>query len=535
MKNRRKSLRASLFSGLTVLVIVVVLALNFLLAFIGIDKGAYIDLTTEGLYTLTDAMIRECSFLDDMPEEAEDVRIIFCADPDVLLTTEYTRATYLMALQLQERFDNVKVEEVNVVYNPTAVAEFKPTSLSAIEPGDIIISYGGRFRIQKPISFWGGSDNAITSYNGEFVMASCLLSVTSTIQPTAYLVKGHGETYYVPGDEESSNDGEALYNLLVSRGLTVKTLDIEEAGEIPDDCVLLVINNPREDFLIDPNKLSDINYRSEIELMDRYMVNRQGSIIVARDHRLDENGKSRHPALDAFLHEWGFDFTDTTVVDDDNKVFPDGPDAIIYGEYSTDKDSIGALVYSSYASLPSAAKVVFDDAGYIKTSFVAGGGYYEAGNSAERLFMSFMDSYSTALANDVNGGTVASGNLTLAALTGRYYLDSYSNVATRSNLFCVNSKSFLSDDVLGNYSYANHEIMSLLLEQMLFSDRYASMELGGTSMNSENYGGKMLDSTLLSVTSKAMAEVKLFPVVLFAIPVASLVLGIVIYTKRKYL
>ena len=120
-------------------------------------------------------------------------------------------------------------------------------------------------------------------------------------------------------------------------------------------------------------------------------------------------------------------------------------------------------------------------------------------------------------------------------MTGRYYLDSYTNVATRSNLFCVNSKSFFSNDILGNYSYANHEVMSLLLEQMLFSDRYASMELGGSSMNSENYGGKLLDDIGLHITSRAELEVNAFPYVLFAIPVAVLVLGIVVYSKRKYL
>lgn len=541
IKIGRKSLRTSLFSVLTAVLILLVFGLNFVLTYFGVQKSLYIDLTTEGLYALTDAMVKECSFLDDMPDEAPDVRIVFCADPDMLIESDYTRPTYFMALQLQERFDNIKVETYNVLYDPTSVSEFRPTSLSTIQTGDIIISYNGRYRIQKPLSFWGGSEEIITSYNGEFVMASCLLSVTSTVQPTAYFVTNHDETYYIPGDPSSSDDGEALYNLLTARGLAVKALNLEEAAGVPEDCVLLVINNPREDFCVDVDKLMDMNYQSELEKMDRYMVTRQGSIIVARDHELGADGKSIHPNLDSFLYEWGFDFTDTVVEDSKNHIeMSDESTSTIFGEYSTAKDSFGALVYSNFASLPSAASVVFKDAGYIKTSYVEGGAYYEAGNSAERLFMSFMDSYSTAVAKekiDEEGYSYVenSGNLTLAAVTGRYYLDGYTNVATRSNIFCVNSKSFLTDEILGNYSYANHEVMSLLLEQMLFSDRYASMDLGGSSMNSENYGGKLLQSTALDASSKGMSEIKAFPIVLFTIPVAVMVLGIVVYTKRKYL
>ena len=542
MNNNKKgirSLRTRLFDVLTVVLIIAVLALNLLMPGLGLRKSLYVDLTPEGLYSLTDAMIRECSFVEDLEDE---VTITFCADPDQLIASDITRLTYFMALQLEKRFDNIKVEEVNVIYEPTKVSKYKPTSLSVIDPGDVIISYGGRYRIQKPISFWAGSEEALSSYNGEYKMASYLLSVTAVERPVAYFTVGHGETYFDSSNpsREENHKAQALYDLLAGRGLEVKTVNLAEAGEVPEDCVLLVINNPREDFELDPDKLNDLSYRSEIEMIDRYLVTRQGSVMVARDHALLEDGSSRHPALDAFLADWGFCFSDTVVGDKENHIEANDESIdTILGEYSTDEDSFGALVYSNFASLPSAAGVIFDDAGYIKSSFKEGDALVEAGNSSERMFMEFMSSFDSAVAMAKSpegeyNSPENNGKLILAAMTGRYQLDSYTNTATRSNIFCVNSASFFSNEVLGNYSYANSEIMALLVEEMIFNDRYASSELGGTSMNFDNYGGKFLADTTLKISAEK-TEVKAISTVLFLLPVAALAAGVVVYVKRRYL
>ncbi len=535
----KRSVRSIVFSAVTALLIVCVVALNLIMPAVGLKKSLYVDLTPEGLYTLTDAMIRECAFIDDLEGEVE---ITFCADPDDLVASDVTRLTYFMALQLEKRFDNIKVNEVNVVYEPTKVSQFKPTSLSVIEPGDVIISYGGRYRIQKPVSFWAGSETALTAYNGEYKMASYILSVTAVERPVAYFTVGHDETYFVMEPEVEGNpEAQALYDLLTGRGLEVKTVNLAEEGKVPDDCVLLVINNPRSDFEIDPDRLNDLDYQSELEMIDRYLVTRQGSVMVARDHALLDDGSSRHPALDAFLADWGFEFTDTVVGDSENHVeTSDGSVTTIYGEYSTDEDSFGALVYSNFASLPSAAGVIFNDAGYIKTSFEEGDAFVEPGNSSERMFMEFMSSYDSAVARakDAEGNYLASeneGKLILAAMTGRYQLDSYTNTATRSNIFCVNSADFFSNDILGNYSYANNEIMALLIEEMIFNDRYASSELGGTSMNFDSYGGKFLSDVSLSVAAGKEGRFKFIPTLLFALPVIALAAGVVVHIKRRYL
>ena len=106
-------------------------------------------------------------------------------------------------------------------------------------------------------------------------MASILMSVTSVNQPAAYFLTGHGETYYDVNAPESENSLATayLYDLLTERGLQVKTLDLAEEKKVPDDCVLLIINNPTEDFTVDKNQLDSFTYVSYTEMLDQYLMN----------------------------------------------------------------------------------------------------------------------------------------------------------------------------------------------------------------------------------------------------------------------
>ena len=120
--------------------IVALLLLNLLLTSVGLTHSVFIDTTAEGLYTLTSAMNDQLAFVDELDTDGRTVKITFCADPDTLISSETTRVPYIMSLQLDDRFDNIEVDTVNVTYNPAAVQKYKPTSLSTISPTDIIVS-----------------------------------------------------------------------------------------------------------------------------------------------------------------------------------------------------------------------------------------------------------------------------------------------------------------------------------------------------------------------------------------------------------
>lgn len=552
-----KGARTKIFAAATVAVIVLLFLLNLVLTYFGVQKSLFVDLTTEGLYTLTDTMKRECAFIDELDDDERKVKVTFCADPDTLIDSQITRVTYFMALQMQEEFENFEVETVNINYNPTAVSKYKPSSLSTIEEGDIIISYGSRYRIQKPLSFWRGNDEALQSYDGEYRMATYIMSVTAVNRPAAYFVTGHGETYFDATDlsREENIKAQALYDLLTARGLEVKTVDLEKAGRVPEDCVLLIINNPTSDFKVDPDKLSELKYVSEIEMLDRYLVDNMGAIMVSRDHKSSVNGVSSLPAFDAFLYEWGFDFSESVVTDSENYLDrEDGEFTTVIGEYDTDDEGYGYAIYGDFASLPSAADMIFTNSGHITSTYVEGDSYYEPGNlTVERRFLSFMDSFSSASA--VGEYDTAEGNLTLAATSARRYIDQKSGEESYSYVFCVNSPDFFSNELLGNTSYANNEVVSLLVDNMARTDRYASIDLGSASQNSSAYGGKILADTSLSPSDVyediyeggyVVEQIRIhfgldageaagIAVTVFVFPLVILGFGIAVFVRRRFL
>ena len=561
-----KSKRTKVLGALTVLGIAVVIALNLFLTAVGHQRTLFFDMTPEDLYTLTDAMVEECAFVDELPGDGEKVTITFCNDPDYLISSDTTRYTYYMALKLANMFDNIEVETVNVRLNPTAVSKYKVTSLTEINGQNIIVSYKDRFRVTTAQKFWvmGTSENL--HYNGEYRMATLIRSVTAIEQPVAYFVIDHGETYFDPENPESemSLEAQAFYELLLDRGLQVKTLMLSEVERIPEDCALLVINNPKTDFTYDESQLGSMSYVSDTEKIDRYLVMHQGAVMVSHDNK----GENKTPVLDVFLREWGFEF-DNGIIKDEEFSLDDSENSYtnIIAQYNKDETSYGYALYGPFADLSSAPLTVFPSTGGMHSSF-KNGFFNEAGaaNTSKRYASFLTTSENAALykKNPDSGEFVDRATdfkqLDIAAVTVRSETDLISSETTYSYVFCANSPDFFSSDVLYNTSYANYDILSAVVDNISRIDDFASMDLGGLSLNSASGGGKKIitmkmsedDVTVYSNkyidgdSEKGMEIIKfnhgitttaivIYSVFIFAIPVGLAILGIVIRIKRRYL
>ena len=553
-----KSKRTVIFSAITVGVIVVLFAANLALSLIGGGRNWFIDTTPEGLYSLTKAMAEECAFVEELGKTDGDkcVKITFCNDPDRLISNFDTRATYYMALDLQKKYSNVEVETINVNTNPTALSKYKRTSLTKINSTDVIVSYGDRYRIVGALNFW---TTDYFSYNGEYRMATLIKSVTAINQPSAYFLTDHGETYYDPKNPESegSLNTSYFYDLLSDCGLQVKTLAISEVDAIPDDCALLIINNPRKDFVTDPDKYNSLSYVSDLEKLDRYLVNKQGAIVVTKDY--DE--ALSLPNLEDFLHEWGFDFSTSQVRDDESSVAGSGGKNLI-AVYETAEDSYANAIYGDYASLATSARTTINNTGYITNSYGEQGYRNEAGSSETvKRYAPFLKSSSKAssyfysdLAGNYDDSKVldSTGQFDLASLTVRQTYDSITAEHTYSYLFCAASADFFSNESLSNAAYANYDIMTALINNISRVDVYASLELVGTSLNSSSYGGKQLVSTKLSTEDSEVfapdasevikvnygistTEKVVYTVIVAVVPFIVLIAGAVVCIRRRFL
>ncbi len=546
-----KSTRTKVFTLITVGIILALLGINYLLTYIGIQRAWYVDLTPEGLYSLSDEMIEECSDIAPLNEGDKKLKIIFCSDPDTLMENTVTRIVYLMSLQMQKEFENVEVETLNVIYEPTKVAQFRVTSLTEFEPTNIIISYGDTYRITDAESFWTvTSEDSYFSYNGEYKLATIIMSVTAVNKPVAYFSTGHGETYFDPDNKENStnHDAEQLYYLLLERGLDVKTIDLTDPAveEIPEDCKLLIINNPTVDFDLDYDEADrdKFFYVTETEKVDRYLREDQGAVMVTKDYAITLSN------LENFLFGWGFDFSTYRITDDVNNA---GKPNEVLGVYETNTDSYANAIYGEFASRPSAPHTVYTNTGYISCSFYLTDRVDEPGaNNVSVTYNPFMKSYTTAVASK-DGSSIDEVDVArdLAAVSVRYALDSYTNEAEYSYVFCANSAEFLSNELLSDGSIANFDMVSALVNNISRTDIYASTDLGGTSMNSSKYGGKQLVYDVLSDvattiynsdatikgTTKALTDgvTTALVVISCSVPAVLLVIGAAVRIRRRYL
>ena len=551
-KNRKQ--RGKIFALITLFGIVGLFLFNILMKHLGLYGSVYVDMTAEGLYSVSSAMREECAFIDKLEDGEKEIEVIFCSDPDTLMKSQITRVPYMSLLKLDSYFENLSVKTVNVTYNPTAVAEYKTTSLSTVSPTDIIVAYGDKYRILNASSLWYRAGGEYYSYNGEYKLASIFVSVTAVNKPMAYFVTNHDERYYDIENPESemSLETAALYDLILERGMDVGVLDLEKEA-IPENCVLLIINNPRIDFTVPDDKLDVYNYESETDKLDRYLVERSGAIMVSRDY----SGSLEN--FDDFLYEWGFDFGTSLVSDEESSLQnEEGTYTDIIAVYDTDEDSYGYAIYGNFASLSSAPMTLIPNTGYVKCSFGDHWSVPEAGTyTTSRNYAPLFYSSPNASAHELSAGGEYTdldrrGQMHLAAVSSRLELDSYTRENKYSYVFCVNSPDFFSSEVLGDPSCANYDVMSSLINNMVRTDEYASIDLGGLSQNSENMFGKILNKSLISETNVYKTDPTTqqkvlvwhglsrgdaigITVMLMLIPAAVVVGAIVVRIRRKFL
>lgn len=566
-----KSKRTKIFSLITVALLLTVIGLNLVLTYFGVQKTIFFDMTPEGLYSLSDAMKEEC---DEMIERLDaegagkKITVTFCTDPDYLISSEASRLTYFMALKLKNRYpDYIDVKTENVFLNPTSVSQYKTTSLSKIESDDVIVSYGDRYRIASHDYFWVNGKSEHDYYNGEYRIATMMRSVTAIAHPVAYFLTDHGESYYDPenpGSDMSKSLSE-FASLLKNRGLEIKLLDLSSVERVPDDCALLIINNPRIDFTYDADRLDEFSYVSDTEKLDRYLVSKQGAIAVAKDYEITL------PVFENFLHEWGFDFSTSILVDEEasltDPVSGEKLGTSLIASYDSSKESYGYALYGEYADLSSAPLTVFENSGSVKCSFTETTYTSEVGTqNVIKQYAPFLTTSGTAqhYVKDKTTGEITgyvdgeAGQFDLAALCVRGVHSSVSNVTSYSYLFCVNSKEFFTSSLIGESSFANYDIVSAVIENISRIDDHASMDLGALSFNSASGGGKYIIPTTMSEDDVTIYSNKtneedgrrliiksnhgistsnkvFYTCVVSVVPVGILVTGIVVAVKRRYL
>ncbi len=511
MKAFFKKHRRLCLNVITVFAVVLLVGMNILFPYLMQSGANYIDITPEGLYTLSDPMVEVCKDLKG------DITITFCDDPDRLLAYHDIRYAYIMAQQLSEVNPNIRVETVNLSLNPTAVDKFKQTSSVEIQASDMIVSCGSRYRLLSAAPLWTADKTTgeLFSFNGEYKMATALLSVTALVQPVVCFAYGHGERIYVPEnytptaeqpqdlrDEKWGHDDNrsAFYSLMEMVGLKVQYINLDKE-DIPDECALLVMDGPTSDYdLGDPNSIEEDN--NALRRIHDYLSRKDNAAWML----FKDPSVGTLTNLEDLAKDWGIGFdSGSHIKDDPAHSLPDAPSTLrpnqtLIATLAPDEDATPYAIFGDLLKTGAPPRMIVKDSGSVYGSWmndlVGGSGI----NNTEAYYFDFM--YSSEKSDKIN---IETGDYEafdtaypLAGISMRV-LSSTAEKDTHwfSYLFAAASTSLTTNDYLADASYSNYDVMFSTVRLISRANSYASMELGGTSWNSSNYGGKQLVSVVI--------------------------------------
>lgn len=481
--------RNPLTLALVLLLAAIILFVSLLLPYLMHKNNWYPDLTREGLYTMSDELVAELSYLDD------DVEIIFCADEDYLFGNDEMRLPYVTCKKLAEANDHITVRHVNLVKDPHAMDAYKTTEGSKIVWNSIVVTSGNRYKVLAPASFYGSEDGEYVTYNGEYRIATAILSISAYKSgDSAYFAIGHGERFYIPGKEGSDENLSAFYELLIDLGLKVGTLELDTLDAVPEDCTLLIMCDPKTDYTLSCNSFEG---GGALEVLDAYLSSRN-ALAVFRNADTPSL-----PNLDEYLGEWGFGFDYTHVTSKDGSLGgAEGTladDRLIAVYPDEDTSALGYTMFSDVIGMATPPKTVLANAGSMRQTFRDY--LVTVASNTTRCVSAVFYAPADAEAKDSEGYPIPSKAPLhwLAAVSAEARL--VAGEHEYSYVFAAASTEMIENRYLADSAYGNGDVMFSIMRHISRTDVYASSSLGGFDINSENYGGKMFAETHLTMGS----------------------------------
>ena len=467
----------------------------------------------------------------DWRDENVMLNIILCDEPDAWkedLTQRYVAHT---AHELENEFsDYISVEYVDTVRNPSAVSKYKENSLSLIYPTTVIVECGSEYRTRNVRGFYTfDSDTSDTpwGYSGEKAFAADILAVTRAENPVACVEVGHGVSF----------DDTQLLQTVVDAGYEVNELQLN-TGEIPENCRLIIIMNPKMDFTSGDDGISDIDEIGKLEAALERGVSLM--VFMSPDNPV-------LPNFEEFLEEWGIVFDRNIdeagtahsymIKDSSQGLTVDGYTMV--ADYATPNRHTSIL--SDLTKRPAPPAVVFKNAMSISYSDTfepatrlldesnEASEYKYAYKTVDGITTSIYDFFVTSGEAEAwaNGRVVErateSEPLKLMTVSSRTVLtaESYqTSVADHTYIFACGSTDFANLNMLQNNAYGNNDVLLSIL-------RTVGKELAPIGLNPKAFE----DSTIDIVTTSESTQ---YTLVLTIVPiVCALVCGVVVLVRRK--
>ena len=289
------------------LVVVLAVLLNLVVRAVP-TKYTEFDLSEAGLYTLSD------SSKDIVHALTQDVTIYYLAETG----SEDAIITKLLDRYASES-SHIKWETKEPAVYPTFAAQY---GVQSAENGSLILVSGEKSAVlaASDLYDYDYSDYYTTgsysvTFGGENKLTAAIYRITSGEELHAYYTTNHGEQRLT----------DTLTDALEGQNLSVSPLDLL-TDTIPDDCDLLIINDPQQDFA------STGGLVDEMSALRAYLKNGGHLMLTTDSYYSTQN-------LDALMAEFGLTRTTGLVVEGDSGHYLNGYPYYLLPDYATDTES----------------------------------------------------------------------------------------------------------------------------------------------------------------------------------------------------
>lgn len=298
--------KGSYSTVIMVVIIAIVIAANVMFSKLP-TAARNIDVSSNDLYSIGDTTH---SVLDGLKNDVEIVVIKDKESTDKRISTllakyadysDHIKVTYKDPVLYPSVLTTYDTEENNIVIKCDATDKTTKVAFS-----DIIVT---------STSYYGSTYE--TSFDGEGQLTKAIDYVSNDNNKLIYTISGHGE----------SNLGKNISELISKSNFNVKSVNLLVDNGIPDDCDMLICNQPTKDLADD-----------ELKLLREYMENGGKMTVVLADTTTET------PNFEALMADYGISKINGYIADTERyygqnvyQIFPNYSSGDITGKFGSEE------------------------------------------------------------------------------------------------------------------------------------------------------------------------------------------------------
>ncbi len=482
--NVRSFKHGSMSVVLTVVFIAAVVVVNIIVGLISERFDTTADLTNTGLYTL---------------EEKTEDYLANTLNTDITLTVlrtekdfEEQSTAYKQINELLKKMEmtggHIKINYLDLDQNPNYTSQFKGETLAA---NYIVVECEktGRHKILSPYEYFSFNQNYLQTY-GQYVVdgsnieqeaVSAMLAVSNEDVIRVAFTEGYGES-----------DSTALQNLLSKNGYETETINLTTTDTIDPDIDFVIMYAPS----IDPDA-------AQLSKLDSYLDN--GGAYGKNVFYFASTTQPETPNVESFLNDWGVSVGYDRIGQSDANYLISSMTLFAHLQQISDTEYTSGVVGSSLYTLGADLRPV-----YVLD---------RSSNDREVLLTTYDNAFlyplGVGLDENFNIDTAESGTFNDIVMSSHVHTN-----GAKSRLCVVGSVQLSGDSFLSYNNANNPELFLGIFNNISGKD-------DGITIKSKTFSNVTFEMNAATANTLAI-------VLCIVIPVLVIVLGIVIWVRRRH-